>query len=299
MKVFGFSEFVSINEMIMKQGSKWLVKNKKGTKTLGTHSSRKKAVKQLQAIEISKATHENLLLERGDREIGSYYIKTLRAAEDDEVISLITRLESLINSLETEFWYDRESRGVRYSHYALNMKIYNGPDLDKWAEAKGETEEEDINDDAIDYDWNRFMEDTYEIYSEDFKESFDWINEVGVGGKGGGWLLISPEYDHDDCERQIDSYLSSYADLISEFNFKISELLHPDFIDLSELGLVERPDNIEEILKYRLNLINELKENLQRFEEIEQDLRKIEKEIDEFKNKSDSLFYEWLKERSI
>ena len=39
---------------IVKRGGKYLVMNKAKTKTLGTHSSRAKAVKQLQAVEINK-----------------------------------------------------------------------------------------------------------------------------------------------------------------------------------------------------------------------------------------------------
>jgi len=54
-KVHSFSEFNEMNEKIVKHSKEWQVKNKKGTKVLGTHSSRKAAVKQLQAIEISKA----------------------------------------------------------------------------------------------------------------------------------------------------------------------------------------------------------------------------------------------------
>lgn len=56
-EVHSFAEFSELNEKIVKHGNKWQVKNKKGTKVLGTHSSRKAAVKQLQAIEISKAQH--------------------------------------------------------------------------------------------------------------------------------------------------------------------------------------------------------------------------------------------------
>ena len=41
--------------MIKKKGSKYVVKNKKGTKTLGTHETKKAAKEQLQAIEASKA----------------------------------------------------------------------------------------------------------------------------------------------------------------------------------------------------------------------------------------------------
>lgn len=40
--------------MIKKRGSKYAVTDKSGKKTLGTHSSKKKALAQLRAIEISK-----------------------------------------------------------------------------------------------------------------------------------------------------------------------------------------------------------------------------------------------------
>jgi len=43
--------------MIKKQGNKFVVTNKAGTKVLGTHGSKQKAQKQLAAIEISKAKH--------------------------------------------------------------------------------------------------------------------------------------------------------------------------------------------------------------------------------------------------
>jgi hypothetical protein len=40
--------------MIIKSGKNWVVKDSSGKKTLGTHSSKKDAAKQLAAIEISK-----------------------------------------------------------------------------------------------------------------------------------------------------------------------------------------------------------------------------------------------------
>lgn len=40
--------------MIKKEGNKYYVKDSTGKKTLGTHDSYDKALKQLQAIEISK-----------------------------------------------------------------------------------------------------------------------------------------------------------------------------------------------------------------------------------------------------
>lgn len=56
-QVHSFGEFTELNEKISKRGDKFVVTDKSGKKVLGTHSSRKKAVKQLQAIEISKAKH--------------------------------------------------------------------------------------------------------------------------------------------------------------------------------------------------------------------------------------------------
>ena len=53
-RVARFEEFQELNEKILKRGSKWVVTDKSGKKVLGTHPSREKAVKQLQAIEISK-----------------------------------------------------------------------------------------------------------------------------------------------------------------------------------------------------------------------------------------------------
>lgn len=39
---------------IKKRGNKWVVTDKSGKKTLGTHTSREAAVKQLRAIEANK-----------------------------------------------------------------------------------------------------------------------------------------------------------------------------------------------------------------------------------------------------
>lgn len=51
-KVIGFQEFIT--EKVTKRGNDWVVLDSKGKKVLGKHSSKEKAIKQLQAIEISK-----------------------------------------------------------------------------------------------------------------------------------------------------------------------------------------------------------------------------------------------------
>jgi len=52
--VIRFSEYESINEKIATRGKNWVVLDSNGKKVLGTHPNKEKAVKQLQAIEISK-----------------------------------------------------------------------------------------------------------------------------------------------------------------------------------------------------------------------------------------------------
>jgi hypothetical protein len=49
-----FEEFMQVAESLKKRGDKWAVTNKEGDKTLGTHDTKKAALKQLAAIEISK-----------------------------------------------------------------------------------------------------------------------------------------------------------------------------------------------------------------------------------------------------
>lgn len=51
-EVYRFEEFVY--EKLVKQGKSLLVKDSKGKKILGTHPSKKNAIKQIQPIEISK-----------------------------------------------------------------------------------------------------------------------------------------------------------------------------------------------------------------------------------------------------
>jgi hypothetical protein len=51
-KVIGFQDFIT--EKVEKRGKNWVVLDSKGKDVLGTHPSKEKAIKQLQAIEISK-----------------------------------------------------------------------------------------------------------------------------------------------------------------------------------------------------------------------------------------------------
>jgi len=63
--------------MIRKQGSKFIVTNSDGSETLGTHSSRKKALAQLRAIEASKAKSQGGSYSNGGTKSKSQLLREL------------------------------------------------------------------------------------------------------------------------------------------------------------------------------------------------------------------------------
>jgi hypothetical protein len=255
-------------------------------------------LKQLQAIEISKAMHERSLISVNEAEeidLGSEYLSELRRLEDSEVINKLDEVSKLINHLSSSYWYNREGNT---GHYALRMKIYSSPDLEEWAKAKGEEDEDDINEDAMYDDWYRFMEDTYDAHSEDYPESFDWIEKIGVGGRSGGWLLVYPKNDHANIESNVDYDLGRYIGGLPDEDFSINLLLDPESKELIELGLIKAPEDCQEFLHEREELLEYLKVMIVDLNQINIDLEKITNEIAEFAENAEKQFYAWIAERT-
>lgn len=253
-----------------------------------------------------KTFNQFIVESRGnDWNYAKHYASYLTKFEaDSSILKLLTELDSLMNGLESSWWYNREGQS---GHYALNMKIYNGPDLEKWAEAKGETEEEDIDEDSMYNDWARFMEETYEISAEDYENSYHWIKKVGVGGKQGGWLLLYLNQDHEDVERDLESHFDEYLSSLDQLedpnilaDIKRIKEEESDAQEMVELGLISEIDfeAAEAALNDRENLETFLHETIADFNRIERDLEEIQANIDEFKKTADENFYDWLRDHS-
>jgi hypothetical protein len=245
-------------------------------------------------------TFSQFIVERADRAVGAYYLNKLRAIGDSEVIEALDRVSESLNYLEDKYWYGRE--GGR-AHYALNMKIHAYPDLEEWAKARGEEDLDDVDEEMMYEDLARFMEDTYEIHAEDYKESFSWIKEVGVGGKNGGWLLIYPETTHDNIEDDAGYAMEDYLNYLSEESDieLIKDIINnPDIKELASMGLINTEDvaNAEEALASRKDLLELTAKQITELDEISQDLEMITSEIKNFKEKAETLFYEWVREYS-
>jgi len=241
-------------------------------------------------------TFSQFILERANRDVGSYYLNKLDQLQDTEVIGKLEELSNALNDLENKYWYERE--GGR-AHYALNMKIHEYPDLAKWARARGEDDLEDVNDEMMYEDWARYMEGTYEVHAEDYKQSFSWIKDVGAGGKSGGWLLIYPEATHDniedDASYQIEDYLN-YINGDSDLELIKNLVSNPDIKELADMGLIsaDELENGQEAMKSRQDLLNWVNKELAELTEIKEDLAVITEEIERFREKAEDLFYDWI-----
>ncbi len=245
-------------------------------------------------------TFSQFILERADRDLGSYYLTKLSRIQDTEVIDKLQELSNALNELENLYWYARE--GGR-AHYALNMKIREYPELEKWAEAKGEEDLEEVNDEMMYDDWYRYMEDTFEMHAEDYKESFSWIKDVGAGGRSGGWLLIYPEATHDDIENDAFNNIEDYLDYDESALELVKDLInYPDETNrLAELGLIDADDtdDAKKAMKWRQLLLAWIDRKLVELAEVKEDLAMITREIENFRKNSETYFYEWVRETYI
>lgn len=241
-------------------------------------------------------TFSQFILERANRDVGSYYLNKLSQLKDAEVLGKLEELSNALNDLESTYWYERE--GGR-AHYALNMKIYEYPDLEKWAKARGEEDLEDVNDEMMYEDWARYMEGTFEVHAEDYKQSFSWIEDVGAGGKSGGWLLIYPEATHDNIEDDAGYHIEDYLNHVnddSDIELIKNLVSNPDIKELADMGLIsaDELENGQEAMKSRQDLLNWVNKELAELAEIKEDLAVITKEIQSFREKAEDLFYDWI-----
>ena len=250
-----------------------------------------------------KTFSQFILESRGnDWDYAGHYASYLsKFSGDASILESLKSLDKQLNHLEEAWWYNREGSS---GHYALNMKIYQWPDLEKWAEAKGETDEDEITEEAMNSDWARFMEDTYEISAEDYANNYDWIDKVGVGGRSGGWLLLYLDYDHRDLEHDLEGMFDEYLSSLDQLDDP--NILHDikrlkdedgDAQELVDLGIIDESDYelAEDVLKDRENLEEFLRDQINNFNQIEVDLEAIQRNIDEFKESAEEDFYDWLR----
>ena len=294
MSLYNFNDFQLVLEMIKKRGNHWVVLNKKGTKVLGTHSSKEKALKQLRAIEISKASH---IYENSNREWDKYELSSLKKCPflDKFITDKVTEIYKVLENLENNYNYTKLLKHRYKYHYTFNIKIYVQPDLKKWSEITGFPENEEVMMDS----WFKFLDETFSIEKDDILENYQWVDDVYRAGNNAGWLCIVPKSSHEFIAKSIEDIIQSYEieldvignEEISVYNMWLEDITSFDLIpDLQSVGLVDFTDLIQ--LKENLN---EFDQFLKILKDREQDLMKIKESINEFKSKALEYFYDgWL-----
>lgn len=255
-------------------------------------------------------TFSQFILERGDWNYANHYARYLnKFTEDSVILDLLREFDKQVNELEDNYWYNREHRNFNHDHFALDMKIHSYPGVQKWAALKGyepeEVEEDEEDESALESammdQWSRFMEKIYEIHSEDYMNTYDWLTQVGIGGRSGGWLLLSMEDSHSDLERQLADKFDMYLEELSDANAGSIQLLKQiienpeETAELIEFGIIdeETAAKAEEIIEARDEVDNWLREKLNELYQIEMDLKSIEDDINRFKQTALADFYAW------
>ena len=294
-QVIRFNEYTLLNEKIAKRGNSWVVLNKAGTKVLGTHPSRKKAVKQLQAIEISKAKFIN----------ESFYKTAFEFSPADfndfefekELPSLITEVAEYWNTLRDDYEWNRESRGFRRDHFAVNVKMHIWPDFDKCREILGDS---NITDDELDQKWGQFIEDSREMYQEDIEGIYSWIEDTGFGGRSGGWLVIAVNSAITNVEEDVQTLIYEYTEMKSDMKAdddwqEMVDLVNADhYKELMEIGVADYPEELSELKNTALKFKSTLPDDLQTMQRISQDLEDIWMRSRKFEENAAKYFYDQL-----
>ena len=171
------------------------------------------------------------------------------------------------------YWYNRESRNLSSEHYAVDVKTYQWPDVDDWREAIGDP---DADEETMFNHWYQYLEMEIEDYSSHFLEEFPEFDSVAMGGKSGGWMLIVPDKGPEYLDSDIDTYLDTYTEKINDLDEEDLDAINKAYSlsdeereQLTELGLMNIPDEMQELITERDELIKELKsaiETLKRHE---------------------------------
>jgi len=217
---------------------------------------------------------------------------------ESEILSLIEKLERYWIKMEKDYLWNREYRySLKFPHFALYAKL-DYPDLEKISKIIKDDEADD--DELLDI-WYKWIMYQRAIFIDDL--DYSWIKHVGWGGNSGGWILLTPNINYDDVVNDITELLELYIsekneikNNVSNWEYIMNNLEDLDYIQLSEIGLIEMPEEIINLKKSADIVIKITQESLQEAKNIEADLVEINNRLIKFKQNADSYFYSYLEE---
>lgn len=217
-----------------------------------------------------------------------------------DILKKLELFEAKVDSLFSDSW--NLNRGSRYGrhngdYFALNVKVHVWPSTDE-VESKFGIE---MDDEMLSNIWYRWLQDQAEMFEEDIRESYNWVEEVSWGGNSGGWLHISPELGADRlleyAEETVTDYLETKEYYDEETIAEVATAINsPKWQRLAELGLVEDEDAVKEITDKLTEILKWFDTESAKLDQIEEDLKAIQRQHKEFDRNAEKYFMEFLAE---
>jgi hypothetical protein len=139
------------------------------------------------------------------------------------------------------------------------------------------------------------------MFQEDIEQSYDWVGHVGWGGNSGGWIHLSPDNGADRlleyAEETIQEYLDTKEYYDEETIADVANAINSaEWKRLAELGLVEDEDAVKDITDKLTESIKWFKAEYSKLEQIEDDLKSIQRQHREFEQNAKQYFLDFLEE---
>lgn len=219
---------------------------------------------------------------------------------EKDILELVQKVEQTWAHLEDVYDWNRERRQWRKDHFALDVKVHAWPDSDKVREILGEP---DMSEEAINDEWWVWFNDEREGFVNDLIEIYPWIQDIGWGGKSGGWLLLQPPHEAEDIRNDIESDCQVYRltkeelkesddwqDILNDINDETLNNMH-------DYGLSNESDEILNLKEQVDNIRTYLTKELADLTQWESDMNAIQARVSKFEDKAEEYFYDWLRGR--
>ena len=219
---------------------------------------------------------------------------------EKDMPELMQKVEQTWAHLEDVYNWNRESRQWRKDHFALDIKVHAWPESDTVREILGEP---DMPEEAINDEWWVWFNDEREGFVNDLLEIYPWIQDIGWGGKSGGWLLLQPPHEAEDIRTNIDDCCQEYERIKEEIKenedwdtvVKLAE--NPNYKRLKQLGVADELAELDELVKEYETFKAYLTKELANLAQWESDMNAIQARVSKFEDKAEEYFYEWLRSR--
>jgi hypothetical protein len=216
---------------------------------------------------------------------------------EEGILDTIQDIEQTWIDIKQKYNWNRENKVIHPNHFAINIKIYEWPVANKMRKILNSP---DLGEEEVESLWTHWIGDIRDSFIDSI--DFNWVKDVHIGGRSGGWLAIIPATDEKDTLESIDNigidYQNDKDSIGSPEEIKVLATYYNDenYQQLADLGLTDSMELVnhlkDEALLVKSGLITLKKEIMNQAN----DLDRISKQIDRFRKTCVNQFYRYLKE---